>query len=84
MCFGTCKHFHGISKTFLGIPKKSIGFSRTFLYAFQCSNTLRRLIIVHLGANNEYTGGPGGPGTGFCGPEGGLVVINVVASHYIY
>ena len=23
------------------------------------------------GANNEYTGGPGGPGTGFCGPGGG-------------
>ena len=36
------------------------------------------------GANNEYTGGPGGPGTGFCGPGGGLVVINVVASHYVY
>ena len=46
--------------------------------------TLRRLIIVHRGANNEYTGGPGGPGTGFCGPGGGLVVINVVASHYVY
>ena len=23
------------------------------------------------GANNEYRGGPGGPGTGFCSPGGG-------------
>ena len=46
---------------------------------------LRWLIIVHPGANHEYTGGgPGGPGTGFCGPEGGLVVIEVVASHHCY
>ena len=36
------------------------------------------------GANNEYRGGPGGPGTGFRSPRGGLVVINVVASHYVY
>ena len=36
------------------------------------------------GANNEYTGGPDGPGIGFCGPGGGLVVISVVASHYVY
>ena len=36
------------------------------------------------GANNEYRGGPGGPGTGFCGPGGGLVVIEVVASHHCY
>ena len=34
--------------------------------------------------NNEYTGGPGGPGTGFCGLGGGLVVINAVASYYVY
>ena len=46
--------------------------------------TPRRSIIVHRGANNEYTGGPGGPGTGFCGPGGGLVVIEVVASHLCY
>ena len=25
-----------------------------------------------------------GPGTGFCGPGCGLVVINVVASHYVH
>ena len=24
------------------------------------------------GANNEYRGGPGGPGTGFCSPGGGF------------
>ena len=24
------------------------------------------------GANNEHRGGPGGPGTGFCNPGGGL------------
>ena len=35
------------------------------------------------GANNEYRGGPGGPGTGFCGPGGGfLTIVAVVASHY--
>ena len=44
--------------------------------------TPRRLIIVHRGANNDYTGSPGGPGTGFCGPGGGLVVTEVVASHH--
>ena len=36
------------------------------------------------GVNNEARGGPGGPGTGFCGPGGVLVVINVVASHYVH
>ena len=36
------------------------------------------------GANNEYRGGPGGPGTGFCSPGVVLVVVNVVASHYVY
>ena len=40
------------------------------------------LITVHRGANNEYTGGPGGPGTGFCTPGGGFVVIELVASHH--
>ena len=34
--------------------------------------TLRRLIIVQGRANNEYRGGPGGPGTGFCSPGGGF------------
>ena len=34
--------------------------------------TLRRLVIVHRGGNNEYTGGTGGPGTGFCSPGGGF------------
>ena len=28
------------------------------------------------GANNEYRGGPGGPGTGFCSPGGGFRVNN--------
>ena len=47
--------------------------------------TLRRLIIVHMGANNDYTGGPDGPGTGFCGPGGGfLVLAAVVACHHFY
>ena len=37
------------------------------------------------GANNEYRGGPGGPGTGFCSPGGGfLVLVAVVACHYVY
>ena len=37
------------------------------------------------GANNEYRGGPGGPGTGFCSPGGGfLALVAVVACHYVY
>ena len=37
------------------------------------------------GANNESLGGPGGPGTGFCSPGGGfLVLVAVVACHYFY
>ena len=37
------------------------------------------------GANNESLGGPGGPGTGFCSPGGGfLVLVDVVACHYVY
>ena len=32
------------------------------------------------GGNHEYNGGPGGPGTGFCSPGGGfLVLVAVVA-----
>ena len=39
-------------------------------------------MIVHWGANNEYTGGPG---TGFCGPGGGfLILVAVVACHHFY
>ena len=35
--------------------------------------------------NNEFPGGPGGPGAGFCGPGGGfLVLVAVVACHYGY
>ena len=34
---------------------------------------LRQSIIVPGGgANNEYMGGPGGPGAGFCGSGGGF------------
>ena len=37
------------------------------------------------GPNNSYGGGPGGPGTGFCSPVGGfLVLVAVVACHYSY
>ena len=37
------------------------------------------------GANNEYRGGFCGPGTGFCVPGGGfLVLVDVVACHYVY
>ena len=36
------------------------------------------------GANKEYRGGPGGPGTGFCGPGAVLVIIDVVACHHGY
>ena len=39
-------------------------------------HTLRRRIMVHQGANNEYTGGPAGPGTGFCGPGGGFFCLS--------
>ena len=35
---------------------------------------LTRLIIMHPEAFNEFTGGPGGPGAGFCGPR---VIIEV-------
>ena len=28
------------------------------------------------GANNEYRGGPGGPGTGFCSPGGGFFSLS--------
>ena len=34
-----------------------------------CSETLNNRIG---GPNNEYRGGPGGPGTGFCSPGGGF------------
>ena len=46
--------------------------------------TLRRSIIVPGGANNKYRGGFCGSDIGFYGPRHGLVVINVVASHYTY
>ena len=37
------------------------------------------------GANNESLGGPGGPGSGFGSPGGGfLVLVDVVACHYVY
>ena len=36
------------------------------------------------GANNESRVSFCGPGASFCGPGDGLVVINVVASHYVY
>ena len=49
------------------------------------TTTLRHSIIVPGGANNEYRGGPGGPGIGFCSPGGGfLVLVAVVACHYVY
>ena len=36
------------------------------------------------GAYNEYRGGPRGPGAGFSGPGGGLLIlVEVVACHYI-
>ena len=38
--------------------------------------TLRRSIIVPGRANNEHRGGPGGPGTGFCGPGDGLLNLS--------
>ena len=39
---------------------------------------LTRLITVHRGARNEYTGGRGGPGAGFRGPGGSWELIEVV------
>ncbi len=32
------------------------------------------------GVDGEYTGGPGGPGIGFCGSRGGLFVLVAVAA----
>ena len=43
------------------------------------------MLIVPGGANNEFRGGRGGPGSGFGGPGGGfLILIDVVACHYVY
>ena len=37
------------------------------------------------GADNEYRGGPGGPGTGFYSPGGVFfVLVAVVACHYVH
>ena len=53
-----------------------------FVQFFSYSKTLNNRTG---GANKEYRGGPGGPGTGFCGPGGGfLVLVDVVACHYVY
>ena len=59
--------------------------SESLRSSMHCFRTLRRLIIVRRGANNEHTGGPFGPGTGFCGPGGGfLVLVAVVTCHHFY
>ena len=34
--------------------------------------------------NNEFRGGPGGPGTGFCGPGGGFSGNRSSATRYCY
>ena len=48
-------------------------------------STLRRSVIVPRGPNNESRGGPSGHGASFCGPGGGfLVLVDVVACHYVY
>ena len=45
--------------------------------------TLRLLIIVPGGLITSPRGGPGGPGTGFCSPGGGfLVLVAVVACQW--
>ncbi len=36
------------------------------------------------GGDDEYRGGPGGPGNGFCGPGGGFSGDRIVASHHCY
>ena len=47
--------------------------------------TLRRSIIVPGGLITSPGVGFCGPGTGFCGPGGGfLVLVDVVACHYVY
>ena len=52
---------------------------------FCCSKTADNRTPWGGGGNNEYTGGPGGPGTGFCGPGIGLLIlVDVVACHYVY
>ena len=55
-----------------------------FILCFPCSSYSKTANNRTTGDNNEYNSGPGGPGTGFCGPVGGLVVIEVVASHHCY
>ena len=44
--------------------------------SIKLTTTLRPSIIVPGGANNEYRGGPGGPGTGFCSPGGGFFSLS--------
>ena len=68
----------------IGFPLRFLGFSifslhfSSFSY-FETSNNRTG------GAHNEYRGGPGGPGTGFCSPGGGfLVLVAVVACHYVH
>ena len=43
----------------------------------------RSQLTIH-NPQSEPRGGPRGPGSGFGGPGGGLMVIEVVASHYCY
>ena len=54
-------------------------FSQVAMFCY--SKTLNN----RTGPHNESLGGPGGPGTGLCGPGGGfLLLVDVVACHYIY
>ena len=78
MFFNWCPFLSGIRKTSTKKKSQKKRHPRNMFYSPSPSNTMRWLTIVHRGADNEYTGGPGGAGTGFCGPGGDLVVINVV------
>ena len=72
-----------MSETYQNIFAEHVFIPDLLNSPYRC--TLRRSIIVPGGANNESRGGPGGPGTGFCSSGGGfLVLVAVVACHYVY
>ena len=56
-----------------------------FAMCLICFVTLRPSIIVRGGLITSPGVGFCGPGSGFCGPGGGfLVLVDVVACHYVY
>ena len=64
----------------------SVSVPRRFLGLRCCFSPYSKTVKNRPGgANNESRVGFCGPGTGFCGPGGGLLVlVDVVACHYVY